>query len=199
MIHEQRQQDYNPMTEERIRVICGLVEPEKNVLCIGCRNNDYITKNLKMNTMKLRTLDIAENTDIMANLDSGIPLKPESFEYIVAGEVIEHLYDTDFILSEINRVLIKGGFLVLSVPNICSLRSRVKMLFGGLPVACAKTEHVRDFNCSFMKEFLIKNKFKVVQEKSDGVWVQNKNIVPSKLCPVSFGEHIIIKAKKVER
>jgi len=195
----ERQQEHNPKTGKRIQVICGLVEAGKNVLCIGCRNNDYITKNLKRNTVKLRTLDIAENTDIMANLDYGIPLKSESFEYIVAGEVIEHLYDTDFILSELNRVLIKGGFLVLSVPNICSLRSRVKMLFGGLPIACAKREHIRDFNCSFMKEFLRKNKFKIVQEKSDGVWVQNKNIVPSCLCKTSWGEHIIIKANKVER
>ena len=187
------------MTRERIRVICGLVEPANNVLCIGCRNDDYLTKNLKRDIMKLRTLDIAENTDITANLDYGIPLKSESLEYIVAGEVIEHLHDTNFILSELNRVLVMGGFLVLSVPNICSLRSRMKMLLGGLPIACAKGVHIRDFNCSFMKEFLRKNKFKIVQEKSNGVWVQNKNIVPSCLCKTSWGEHIIIKAKKVKR
>ena len=192
----EQQQEYNSKTRERIRVICSLVEPKKNVLCVGCRNNDYLTKNLKRNTMELRTLDIAENTDIMANLDYGIPLKSESYEYIVAGEIIEHLYDTDFILSEINRVLTKDGSLVLSVPNICGLRSRVKVMFGGLPIACAMREHIRDFNCSFIKKLLRKNKFKIVQEKSDGVWVQNKNIVPPLLCKPSWGEHIIIKAKK---
>ena len=191
-------QEYNPMTVRRIEVICSLVEREKNVLCLGCRNNDVITKVLRERTTKLQTLDCAEDADIVADLDFGIPLEVESFEYIVAGEIIEHLYDTGRIFREIYRVLQKGGFLVLSVPNISRLRNRVKMLFGGLPIACAKNEHIRDFNLALILQHLKQNNFKVVALKSDGVWVRNRNVLPSCLSRTSWGEHIIIKAAKEE-
>ena len=198
MSKNELQQEYNPMTVRRIEVICSLVEPEKNVICLGCRNNDVITKVLMERTTKLQTLDCANNADIVADLDFGIPLEAESFEYVVAGEIIEHLYDTNHIFSEMHRVLKSGGFLVLSVPNISRLRNRVKMLFGGVPIACAKNEHIRDFNLSLILQHLKQNNFKVVSLKSDGVWVRNKKILPSCLCRTSWGEHIIIKAAKEE-
>ena len=190
-------QEYNPMTVRRIEVICSLVEHEKNVLCLGCRNNDVITAMLREHTTKLQTLDCAKDTDIVADLYFDMPLESDSFEYIVAGEIVEHLYDTNHIFMEIDRVLKNGGFLVLSVPNISRLRNRVKMLFGGLPIACAKNEHIRDFNLALILQHLKQNNFKVVALKSDGVWIRNKNILPSCLCRTSWGEHIIIKAESV--
>lgn len=194
---EQQRQQRNPMSDRRIQLICGLVEPSKEVLCIGCRNDDVITINLKKITTKLKTLDCVKNTaDIIVDLDRcGIPLSSKRFEYVVAGEIIEHLYDTDYIFIEINRVLVRGGVLVLSVPNICGLRSRMKMIFGKLPVACSKDEHIRDFNLSLILRYLKRNNFKVNEIKTDGVWIRNKNILPSRLCRKTWGEHIIVKAE----
>ena len=168
----------------------------ENIMSIGCQKDDPLARKLR-EKHNIVTLDITKNADIMADLNKGIPVKSESYGLVVAGEIIEHLYDTQFVLREINRVLKKDGILILSVPNICSLRNRIKVLFGGLPIFGARGGHIREFNLSFIKELLIKNEFKVIEEKTNGVWFRGMNVIPSKLCPASIGEHLIIKAKKV--
>jgi len=185
----------DPLDKERIEMICSMIDSNK-VLNIGSQKGDDLTKYLKK-ICEVITVDLTKNTDIRADLDRGIPVKGNSFDCIVAGEIIEHLYNTKLIIREINRVLKKGGVLILSVPNICSLRNRIKVLFGGLPIFGARGGHIREFNLSFIKELLIKNGFKVIEEKTNGVWFRGMNVIPSKLCPASFGEHLIIKAKKV--
>lgn len=42
--------------------------------------------------------------------------KNESFEYVVLGEVLEHLENVEFAIKESFRVLKRGGYLALSVP-----------------------------------------------------------------------------------
>lgn len=44
------------------------------------------------------------------------PLRDASFDVVWAGEVIEHVADTAGWLSEVRRVLIPGGMLLLSTP-----------------------------------------------------------------------------------
>jgi 2-polyprenyl-3-methyl-5-hydroxy-6-metoxy-1,4-benzoquinol methylase len=44
------------------------------------------------------------------------PLRDASFDVVWAGEVIEHVVDTVAWLSEVRRVLITGGLLLLSTP-----------------------------------------------------------------------------------
>jgi len=46
---------------------------------------------------------------IQHDVNKGIPFKDESFDAIWAEEVIEHLYNTDYFLEEVYRVLRKGG------------------------------------------------------------------------------------------
>ena len=186
----------NPLDKKRIEIISELAGSGKNILNIGSRNDNYLTHKLENNNQVV-TIDLVKNTDVIADLNHGFPIKPKTFECVVAGEIIEHLYDTDFIFNEMNRVLKNDGFLILSVPNICSLRNRVKVLFGGLPIYGAKDVHIRDFNLPFLNELLRKSGFKMIEKKTNGVWFRGMNVIPSKICPASFGEHLIIKAKKV--
>jgi ubiquinone/menaquinone biosynthesis C-methylase UbiE len=46
-----------------------------------------------------------------------IPFDENTFDYIICTEVLEHVLSPYRALNEINRVLKKDGFLVLSVPN----------------------------------------------------------------------------------
>lgn len=56
------------------------------------------------------------------------------FATVICGELIEHLSaDPMFMLSEINRVLRQGGHLVLTTPNIGSLRAISAILQGYHP------------------------------------------------------------------
>ena len=74
-------------------------------------------------------LDITKGDD----LEKPFQIKSGSVDLVLALEIIEHLFDTDQFLSEIYRVLKKGGFLILSTPNLASLTNRFRLLFGAYP------------------------------------------------------------------
>jgi SAM-dependent methyltransferase len=63
-----------------------------------------------------------------------LPVGDETFDYIICGEVIEHLErDPMFMMSELNRVMKTGGTLILTTPNINSAANISKMLRGQDP------------------------------------------------------------------
>lgn len=46
-----------------------------------------------------------------------MPFKNRCFDVLIAGEVIEHLYDPERFLRECKRLLQKGGILIVTTPN----------------------------------------------------------------------------------
>ena len=62
------------------------------------------------------------------------PYADGEFNAVICCEVFEHLSeDPMFLLSEVNRILVRGGHLVLSTPNTCSLRGVAAILTGNHP------------------------------------------------------------------
>ncbi len=56
------------------------------------------------------------------------------FSTVLCCELLEHLYDDPMhMMAEINRILKTGGHLVLSTPNICSMRAVGAVLLGYHP------------------------------------------------------------------
>jgi ubiquinone/menaquinone biosynthesis C-methylase UbiE len=60
--------------------------------------------------------------------DGALPFADNSFELVWASEVIEHVADTARWLSEIRRVLLPGGRLLLSTPS----HGRLRVALGGI-------------------------------------------------------------------
>jgi 2-polyprenyl-3-methyl-5-hydroxy-6-metoxy-1,4-benzoquinol methylase len=78
-------------------------------------------------------------------------------DVISALEVIEHIIDTDRFLQEIRARLKPGGWLLLSTPNISSLRNRATVPFGAYPVGLEYQNlihHVRLYNPSVLTKQL---------------------------------------------
>ncbi len=62
------------------------------------------------------------------------PYEDSSFSTVLCCELIEHLFnDPMFMMSEINRILKPGGHLVLTTPNIASIRAISGILNGYHP------------------------------------------------------------------
>lgn len=72
-----------------------------------------------------------------------LPFKDEYFDVILCNQVAEHLISPDTIFKEIRRLLKKGGYAIISVPNLCALHNRLFVLFGFQPTAInPSTEYI---------------------------------------------------------
>lgn len=65
------------------------------------------------------------------DLNKPFPFEDESYDLIISIEGIEHLEHQYQFASELNRVLKKDGFLILTTPNIINFASRIRFLLTG--------------------------------------------------------------------
>jgi len=150
--------------------------------------------------IEAKTADVTED---------GLPFPDRGMDVIYAAALIEHLYDPEFFLEECHRVLKEGGILVLSSPNIASLSSRLRMLFGKGPKFYASAlswefgGHIRIFTSGTLRRLLEENGFQVEEITSNVVsftptqhtrrpW----SVTLGRWMP-SLGEVLIVKARKV--
>jgi len=97
------------------------------------------------------------------------PFDDNHFDAVIFTEVFEHLrINPVFTLSEVYRILAPGGFLLLSTPNLYSLKGIFNFLFRGKAYACALnvfdelnhinesvfSGHVREYTWQEVKLFL---------------------------------------------
>ncbi|MFZ2072733.1 MAG: class I SAM-dependent methyltransferase [Minisyncoccia bacterium] len=113
------------------------------ILDVGC-GNGYFLKYLNDELGQNHTF-IFHGTDIFkfkkifkfkfvkSNIDGNFPYDSNTFDFIVAGEIIEHLVNTDGFIKEIRRTLKKNGHTIISTPNLSSYFNRFLLLFGFQP------------------------------------------------------------------
>ncbi|MBV9472851.1 MAG: class I SAM-dependent methyltransferase [Solirubrobacterales bacterium] len=64
----------------------------------------------------------------LAPIEGPLPLEDNSFDVVWASEVVEHVADTARWLSEVRRVLVPGGRLLLTTPD----HGRLRIALGGI-------------------------------------------------------------------
>ena len=70
---------------------------------------------------------------IVANLDRGLPLRDECVDIVILSHVIEHVTDTDSLVTECYRVLKHGGYIVVATPNLAALPNICYLILGKQP------------------------------------------------------------------
>lgn len=99
---------------------------------------------------------------IQENLNNKLSLKEDSFDVIVAIEVLEHLENPRAVVRELKRLLKPGGYLIMSTPNNESIRSIFSLIFKGHFVSFLERDypaHITALTSLDIKRILTENNF----------------------------------------
>ena len=145
------------------------------------------------------------------NVEKKFPFKDAMFDVVFAGEIIEHLFDTDFFVHELSRVVKPGGIVVITTPNMASLSNRFRLLFGKLPVGNEirlgrdSAGHIRNYTFPELKRQMREHGFAIKMAVSANIMFPVMWPLPRFLKVIAMrlgdffpniGSHIIIGAVK---
>ena len=159
-----------------------LQEPPGTLLDIGCGAGEFSAR-CRAAGWKVFGLELIETQaaqagalgirTVAADVSCGLPYNSDAFDLVFAGELIEHLLDTDGFFVEVHRVLKTRGVLVVTTPNLASLENRLRLLFGFYPewvdYQLGSSGHVRAYTPPVLRAQLVKHGFLV--ERHAGNWI----------------------------
>ncbi|MBW2971359.1 class I SAM-dependent methyltransferase [Candidatus Woesearchaeota archaeon] len=170
---------------------------QMRVLDIGCADGSFALHLQEMG-FNVFGIDISseairkakqKGVDAMVHdVSERFPFKSDSFDIVVCMEVIEHIYDTDFLINELNRIMKQRGLLILTTPNLASLSNRIRLLFGKHP-------HLSEYRLGNENSGHIRNYTKralVMQLKEYGFKIR-KVVAPNAPFPMSLKLPEVIK------
>ncbi len=124
---------------ERGPFLKNWIGTEKKVLDLGCRDG-MLTKffvegnevtGVDIDTKALESIKETLSIEThWVDLNAEWPFPPNTFDSIVACEILEHVFFVEPLLENISKSLKKGGQFIGSVPNAFRMRNRWKFLFG---------------------------------------------------------------------
>jgi len=88
------------------------------------KSHDVFAVDIDENYFKLSEVPFKK-----VDLNQSLPFEDSFFDYVVCIEGIEHLENPFLCIREFARILKPGGSLVISTPNIMSIKSRTRFLF----------------------------------------------------------------------
>jgi SAM-dependent methyltransferase len=174
------------------------------------------------------TVDKYGAPDVVADIDGPhcrLPFADESTDVVICTEVLEHLVIGGALVKEMARIVRRNGTVVVSVPNLVSLKSRIKMLFGRLPNMAASADcgpdlggfgfsdgahyvggHVVDFNEKRLRGYLLRGGLKVARFHTVPITIKfpsltggekRVNLAPW-LYPRSFADFILCESHRID-
>lgn len=172
------------------RIIAEVVKKisggQGKILEIGCGHGDITREYIAPNCASVIATDIVKrflgeeiSSNIKFQLEDALSLSfpDETFDGVIAVEVIEHVEDDVRFIEESLRVLRKGGTLFFTTPNRLRLSSVMRCLIGkpikyphcyGHDPAIGDVLHLREYSLSELREFL--KKFPTESVDVKGIW-----------------------------
>jgi len=194
-VFSEEEEFYDSLMEYKYKTIIDMIGASKKILDIGCGNGKLgeLIKN-ELKDVEVYGVDISSNAlkaakkrgliTVKQNVDGKkLKFKDNTFDLVICGDIIEHVYNNFFLLKEIKRILKKGGRLIVSVPNVNAWYNRFLSLIGKMPCFLDSTEediqatpffknalgHIRAFNKDAIIKLLSEAGFKIKKIKGIGL------------------------------
>lgn len=141
---------------------------DKKILDVGCGEGILVEKFIKLD-YDMVGLDLNYSSKYVKQGNVlRMPFKNSEFNLILCLDLIEHLTfdEQEASLKEIKRVLKKDGLLLLTIPNLAHLASRLSFLFAGRLIRTSGIErHKGDRPLNEYIKLLKKYNFKIIKIK----------------------------------
>ena len=115
------------------------------------------------------------------------------FDVVIAGDIIEHVFDTDTFLLEAKKKLKRKGVLLLTTANLASFGRRLMLLLGKNPfVEYSVRLPTEDSNCGHIRYYTLKDlnlQLEVLGFKDVKIYGDVINLAPSIYIPNIIAKH----------
>jgi 2-polyprenyl-3-methyl-5-hydroxy-6-metoxy-1,4-benzoquinol methylase len=196
----------NRIVEIATKILNQKKESKLKVCDVGCGTGYILEKINSRCKIDAYGIDITQanfsylnskgiKTDLVDLESQKIPKNSNFFDVVLSTEVIEHVVNTDNFIYELNRVLKKNGYLILSFPHINTFKSFYLQYILDYPPhfsARYKSPHVHDFSTRLLKKILTNYGFQVIKVQGNKSPLGLFNSVHL-LC-----DQIILIAKKIQ-
>lgn len=139
----------------------------------GAFTNRLLQQNIEVHSADIENIMMVENENFReADMNLRLPYEDNSFCAVVCIDGIEHIERPFDFVRECHRVLKPGGHLLISTPNISSLRSRWRWFWTGHHNKCKSPlnesrptplHHINMISYPEIRYLLHTNKFEISQ------------------------------------
>lgn len=146
------------------------------ILDFGCGKGKIFDELLRMNpNARITGVDVSQKALTFVKKkfprqkfykisDGGkLPFPSNSFDFIIASDVLEHVYDTENSFTELSRILKKNGKILISVPYNGRIKNTIITLFFYEFVFNPYSPHIRFFSKKSLQSCLEKVSLKSVK------------------------------------
>ena len=157
--------------------LINLTGSGKKVLEVGCTNG-RMSKYLQRNGCRVTGIEIDKNMAklaetyceeiIVGNIEEEeilSALKP-SYDVVIFGDVLEHLVNPQRVLAAVSKLLGKGGYVLISIPNVAYFTVRFNLVFGNFDYnpegGIMDNEHLRHFTLKTARLMIAESGFEIV-------------------------------------
>lgn len=192
-------QGYAPNFREWMRAELRGIADDAAILEVGCGDGSF-TRSLAVLSSRVTAMDISasqiqRNTRahpeikfLQHDVAQTFPFENETFEVIWCSEVLEHLFDPGFAVREMQRVLVPGGRLLVTVPYHGVLKDVLIALFNWDVHFSPTNPHIRFFTRKTLSQLAATAGFVDIETTTCGMNKPLRDLI--------VATNILLKARK---